>query len=67
MKADELGQAEGAFSLAIRCREQRDHSRAPGAANGTDKRMQAAHHRERGKARQLLRDFDGARCGWKRQ
>lgn len=28
--------------------------------------MEAAHHRERGKVRQLLRDFDGARQGRKR-
>lgn len=63
MKADEPDQAEAAFSMAIRCRKRRDQGRAPGAANGTDTRMQIAHHRERGRVRQLLRDFDGARQG----
>lgn len=61
MKADELEQAEAAFSLAIECRQRRGQGRAPGAADGTDTSMHAAHHRERGKVRQLLRDFDGAR------
>lgn len=61
MKADELEEAEDAFSLAIECRKRRVRGKAPSTADGTDTRMQAAHHRERGRVRQLLRDFDGAR------
>ncbi len=65
MKANELGEAEGAFSLAIE--GQKKPPPAEGgesrAADTAESEMRAAYHRERGKVRQLLRDFDGARQG----
>lgn len=61
VKANELGRAEDAFSLAIERRKNGGQRSASGAANGTDARMKAAYHLERGKVRQLLRNFDGAR------
>lgn len=67
MNAGELDEAHDAFSLAI----EGQNSRAPrrpkewGMSCVVDGANVAhsAHHRERGKVRQLLRDFDGARQG----
>lgn len=67
MNAGELDDAHDAFSLAIEGRNPRG-PRSPkewGVSCVVDGANVAhsAYHRERGKVRQLLRDFDGARQG----
>lgn len=61
MQANELDEAEDAFSLAIECRQQAADGVESRAEDATRTGMRAACHSERGKVRQLLRDFDGAR------
>lgn len=65
MKAGELVQADDAFSLAIETQKPPPHKRyekcEPSFDSDRAKMMLIEYHRERGKARQMLRNFSGAR------
>ena len=66
-KSGDLVQAEDEFSAAIACPNGRKEEAtggevsAGGSSSCSDEELRAEFHRERGKVRQLLRNFKGAR------